>query len=145
MGFWDQFVSSAKTVANAAGEKAGELYEVSRLKLQALQVNNDLQKEFERLGRMVYDQGKHGTDNSELIEGCAAEIENLLAALDELNDMIHDEVGTISCPSCGESIPLDSVYCSKCGAKVVEEAAAAPAVNSEPAILPAPAPEESEQ
>ena len=42
MGFMDKVLYNAKNVANAASEKAGEVYEVGKLKLRLAGLNGDL-------------------------------------------------------------------------------------------------------
>ena len=69
MSRFDDLLLKAKTVANAAGKKTGELVEVSKLKLEAVQINSDIQKAYERLGSVVYEQEKTGADNNDLIAG----------------------------------------------------------------------------
>lgn len=123
MGVLDDILEKAKTVATVVSNKTGEIYEVSKLKLQAVSLNAEIQKCYERLGRMKYDQERTQTDNTEIMEVCIAEITDLLEALDELNEMINDETGTMKCTSCSATIPLDSTYCAKCGMKISRDEA----------------------
>ena len=119
MGRFDDFLNKAKTVANVAGKKTGEMVELSKLKLQAVQLNGDIQKSYERLGAIVYEQEKTGTDSSYLIRVCISEIDALLVALNELNDKIADSKTSVKCPNCGAGNPAESVFCSRCGSTLV--------------------------
>ena len=77
MSFMDKMIYSAKNMANAASEKAGEVYEIGRLKLQLVSLNGDLEKAYTQLGRLEYDQKKNGNDNSLLITACVSEIDSI--------------------------------------------------------------------
>ena len=47
---------------------------------------------------------------------------------------------TIFCSACGEVMPADAQFCSKCGARNVTLAAPANPVQEAPQVIPAPAP-----
>lgn len=115
MNLFDEFVNRAKDVVDVAGKKTGELVEVSKLKLQAVQINSDIGKAYERLGAIVYEQAKAGTDNSDLIAVCVSEIDALLASLEELNEKIDESKTGSRCPNCGANNPEAAVFCSRCG------------------------------
>jgi len=134
MSFFDQFLSKAKDVVDVAGQKTGEMVELSKLKLQAVQTNSDIQKAYERLGAIVYEQEKNGTDNSDLIRVCVSEIDSLLISLNEVNDKIADNRNAVRCPNCGANNPEEAIYCSRCGSSlaVKEEPVAEAAVEAEP-------------
>ncbi len=145
MSRFDDLLLKAKTVANAAGKKTGELVEVSKLKLEAVQINSDIQKAYERLGSVVYEQEKTGADNNDLIALCVSEIDGLLVELSDLNAKINEAKNTVKCMSCGAENPEGSLYCARCGSALnqveytspvtvqapVEEAAKEPASPAE--------------
>ena len=60
MGFMDKVLDTARSAANAASEKAGEVYEIGKLKLQLSGLNSDLEKAYAQLGRLEYDAKKNG-------------------------------------------------------------------------------------
>ena len=142
MSRFDDLLPKAKTVANAAGKKTGELVEVSKLKLEAVQINSDIQKAYERLGSVVYEQEKTGADNNDLIALCVSEIDGLLVELSDLNAKINEAKNTVKCMSCGAENPEGSLYCGSALNQVeytspvtvqapVEEAAKEPASPAE--------------
>ena len=97
MSRFDDLLLKAKTVANAAGKKTGELVEVSKLKLEAVQINSDIQKAYERLGSVVYEQEKTGADNNDLIALCVSEIDGLLRKRQVICDVSRSPV-TVQAP-----------------------------------------------
>ena len=141
MGFMDKVLDTARSAANAASEKAGEVYEIGKLKLQLSGLNSDLEKTYAQLGRLEYDAKKNGNDNSLLIDACITELDSLHEDIDSLIAEISAATGEKTCPHCGESVAAEAVYCSKCGAKmdaepVTEPAPAAPAQEALPESKP---------
>ena len=141
MGFMDKVLDTARSAANAASEKAGEVYEIGKLKLQLSGLNSDLEKAYAQLGRLEYDAKKNGNDNSLLIDACITELDSLHEDIDSLIAEISAATGEKTSPHCGESVAAEAVYCSKCGAKmdaepVTEPAPAAPAQEALPESKP---------
>ena len=126
MGFMDKVLDTARSAASAASEKAGEVYEIGKLKLQLSGLNSDLEKAYAQLGRLEYDARKNGSDNSLLLDACVTELDSLHADIDSLIAEISAVTGEKTCPHCGESVAVDAVYCSKCGAKMDAAPAAEP-------------------
>ena len=124
MGFMDKVLDTARSAASAASEKAGEVYEIGKLKLQLSGLNSDLEKAYAQLGRLEYDARKNGSDNSLLLDACVTELDSLHADIDSLIAEISAVTGEKTCPHCGESVAVGAAYCSKCGAKMDAEPAA---------------------
>ena len=78
----NEFINTAKELADLAGKKAGEAVEVSKLKINNVKINGELQKTYEKLGAFVYKYKKNGEVNDELIDMCVKEIDDLLSALE---------------------------------------------------------------
>ena len=117
MGFMDKVLYNAKNVANAASEKAGEVYEVGKLKLRLASLNGDLDKAYGQLGRLTYEEKRTGADNALLIDACLTEIDGLLEDIQGLTAEISAATGEKICPHCAESVPADAAFCPKCGAR----------------------------
>ena len=139
MGFMDKVLDTARSAANAASEKAGEVYEIGKLKLQLAGLNSDLEKAYAQLGRLEYDAKKNGNDNSLLIDACMTELDGLHEDIASLTAEISAATGTRTCPHCAESVPSDAAYCPKCGAKLdaePEETAPGTEAQTETVVLP---------
>ena len=50
MGILEDVVINAKSAANAVGKSATKLYDLSKLKVSAADLNGDINKHFEALG-----------------------------------------------------------------------------------------------
>ena len=105
----------AKEVANAAGKKTGSAVELSKLKLQIMQLRSQVQSTYERIGILVYEQKKTGTDNGEIVDVCMKEIDEYLVRINEINVAISLIKDGVKCPACGTGNDLDQRYCKKCG------------------------------
>ena len=118
MGLLDDAVVNAKTAATAVSKKAVELWDVSKLRIHAAEINGQIDKRFEALGRVVYNTMKAEGDVSALSESCVNEIDELYEQLDILNDRVSELKKRKKCKSCGKENPDESIFCSKCGAQL---------------------------
>lgn len=125
MGILEDVMFNAKAAVNAVGQKAGQIVDVSKLRLNAADLNNEISKRYESLGRLVYDAKKTENSSSDLVEECIAVIDDLYEQLDEVNDQIALIKNLIKCKSCGYENSQEAVFCSRCGAKLAKEEAPA--------------------
>lgn len=115
------FIDKARLVADAAGKKTGEIVEISKLKLQCVKLNNDINKLYAKLGESVYAMKGQGYENTAVIDNLCSNIKKLLKQLDDVSAKIADMKNIIICSACGEKNPNTSYYCSKCGSRIAEE------------------------
>ena len=108
------------------GQKAGQIVDISKLRLNAADLNNEISKRFESLGRIVYDAKKTENSSADLVEECVLTIDDLYQQLDEVNEQIAKARNRVKCKSCGYENAQEAVYCNRCGAKLVEEAKSQP-------------------
>lgn len=129
MGFIDELISSAKTMVDKAGKQTDKVLEISKLKYQSIQLQNELSHLYEQLGVAVYAKMTEEADNGDLLASLADEITEVRAALGVVEDKISEQKSQRTCPDCGAKLPRDASFCSHCGAKLevaekpVEEAA----------------------
>lgn len=117
----DQLLNQAKELADAAGKKAGETLEVSKLKFENFKINSQIQKAYEKLGSFVYKMHKNGEENQELIDVCMEEIDDLYAQLALNEEKINESRRRSKCPVCGTLNALEALYCMKCGEKMPQK------------------------
>lgn len=122
----DDLLIKAKDFASAAGSKAQEMAELTKLRLQAAQLRSDLDANYLKMGEIVYELKKADTENEDLIAMCIAEIDAQHKELEELNQKIDDLKNEVKCPECMASNPKEALYCSRCGSALIraEEAPA---------------------
>ncbi|MDD3193505.1 MAG: zinc ribbon domain-containing protein [Oscillospiraceae bacterium] len=117
----NEVMNTAKGLADLAGKKAGEAVEVSKLKINNIKINGEIQKSYEKLGAFVYKFRKNGEENSALVDMCVKEIDELLAVLEQNEQKINETRHKAKCPDCGTLNDLQAVYCMKCGTKLQHE------------------------
>lgn len=132
MGLFEDVVVNARSAANVVGKKAGQLVDISKLRLSAADVEREIAARMEALGRVVYDAKKTGVDSQALIDEGVSCIDELYEQLDVINDELAQARNKIICPKCGGTNPQEFLYCGRCGAKLVkDEPAEEPAQSSE--------------
>lgn len=135
MGVLEDVVINAKSAAETVGKEAGRLVDISRLRFSAAEIQKEISKKLENLGRIVYDSRKSGSAVDISFDEQTAAIDLLYQKLDEVNEKINVLRRKTVCPKCGFDNAEDSVFCSRCGTKLGEEEAApaaSPASSGEP-------------
>lgn len=127
MGMFDDVFVNAKSAASAMGKKASELVDLSKLRLSAADLNGEISKRFQNLGRDVYSAHRSGIDPSAAIESASAEIGELMDQLAAVNAQLAAAHAKVVCGYCGQENAQNASYCSKCGHKLAAEPPAAPA------------------
>ena len=114
MGLFEDVVINAKSAVSVVGKKAGEIVDISKLRITAADLNNEISKRFESLGRVIYDAKKTENDTSDLVTEC-------ISAIDDLYEQIIALRKKTICRNCGAINPQDSIFCSKCGNRLVND------------------------
>lgn len=121
MGILDDVVVNAKSAATAVGKKAGEIVDLSKLRISAADISGEINRKFQELGRILYHAKKDGAEEEEATKECIASIENLYEELDAVNAQIvlmrHKKV----CSNCKKENPEEAAYCSACGTALDEK------------------------
>ena len=90
MGLFEDVVINAKSAANAVGKKAGQLVDVSKLKISAAELNNEINTKYEALGKAVYDAKKADSDPADLVAEAMVAIDELQDQLKALEEQIQE-------------------------------------------------------
>ena len=121
MGLFEDVVVNAKSAVNVVGKKAGQFVDVSKLRISSADLNNEISKRFESLGRTVYEAKKTDNDASDLVNECITAIDDLYEQLDAVNEQLVSMRAKQVCKNCGQENPQGADYCSKCAHKLTEE------------------------
>ncbi len=121
MGIFDDVVVNAKSAAEAVGRKAGQLVDVSKLRIGAAEVNAEITKRYETLGQYVYENCRELTAADPEAVGKMAEIDELKAQATAIAKELNDKQNKVVCPSCGVQCSNTAAFCSSCGAKLAVE------------------------
>ena len=118
---FSSLLDKAISVANVAGKKTEEVVETSKLKLQEVALNADLEDCYEKIGSLVFRSRTAGVDNEEQIAELIAQAQELVSQLTELKLKRAEIKKVKKCPNCGASCEIDSHFCSRCGMVLSEE------------------------
>lgn len=140
MGMWDDVVVNARSAANAVGQKASQLVDISKLRISATDLNVEIGKKYESLGRAVYDAQKAGADPAQAVSETVMAIDDLKEQLEAINAQLAAARNKSVCGYCGHENAEDAVFCSKCGHRIAaaEEQASETAPEDAPEEVDAP-------
>ncbi len=125
MEFFDEVVNKAKEAFDVASKKTNEVVSVQKLKFEAASMESKLSKDFETLGRLVFDGQQNHVDHGDSIAALIEEIRVKQEKLASLKDQILKMKGKTLCAHCGAALQTGAMYCSFCGASVQAGAAEA--------------------
>ena len=107
--------------AEAVSKKTKEEVEVQKIKSQVRGMERSNERDFQDIGKMIYDKFKKGeVVDTVFIELCEA-IEGREQAIEEAGKKVAELKGLDVCPNCKEHVNADVVFCPKCGTKMEEE------------------------
>lgn len=118
MSLLEDVVINTKSAINTFSKKAGELVDISKLKINAAEVQNEISKKFELIGKVVYDSNDESLGCNPQIETLKNQLDYLFLKLNDINEQIAAMKKKCKCKECGELNDLNSNYCCKCGAKI---------------------------
>jgi len=123
MANFDSILGDLRIVAEEVEKKTRETIELSRLRMEKIQVRSDIKKNYESIGELVYAEYRSHEDNGDVIEIFEKEIDREYDHLGEIAGRVRKLRNRAQCPACGAQNETDAAYCSHCGAemKPVEE------------------------
>lgn len=116
MDFFDKLGESLAEVGRDVGQKAKDVSEIAKLKLDIHSKEDYVEKQFAALGRACFEKNKdvEGAEDAEqffLIKEAQEEIERMKAEVLRIQ-------GAEECEQCGTKMPENATFCSNCGAKL---------------------------
>jgi ribosomal protein L40E len=118
MSILEDVLLNARTAVDTVGKKAGQVIDVSKLRIAAADLKSDISRKYQILGRVAYEEAITGKDYSankaELIE----KIGELKGELESVMELIASSGNKIKCTSCGAYNSKKAVFCNKCGEKL---------------------------
>ena len=91
MDFFDKLGDTLMTATKEVGQKAKGMSDLAKLQYELKCKEDDLKKEFERLGRKYYQQNKDVVPEEDL--DCFEDIEILMNRINDLNEEILEKRG----------------------------------------------------
>ena len=118
MAIFDDVVVNAKTAASAVSKKAGELYDLSKLRITLASLRSDLNKQYQALGEAVYSGASD--EETEVIKNEIADVKQNIIDVEKI---LAASRNTVKCPQCGQKLSKNASFCFTCGAAVPKEPA----------------------
>lgn len=129
MSAWDNLKGSLFAAGRDVSQKAKEVSEVAKLKMDIHTKEAFVEKQFAALGRAYYETNKDNA--SEADEEKFAVIKEALEEIERMSQQVLDIQGVVQCPNCGKKMPSDNSFCSDCGTKLDEIIVEATVVSEE--------------
>ncbi len=121
MDMFDNLFDRAKEVYDAASKKTCEVYEVSKLKLEIVNLNNEIKKLYEKLGSCIYSMVKADYENQDVVDSITEEIDDCKIRINYLQKKLGDMKNLIVCENCGTKNSIENFYCKNCGTRIKSE------------------------
>jgi uncharacterized protein CbrC (UPF0167 family) len=115
-GFIDEVLFMAKSAADVASKKTGEVVEIGRLHYQIKQAQWDLEKAYAKLGAIAYQSKRGEEDLAEALDLAMKEIDDLKKKSAEMEEALLAYKKVKKCEKCGQENESNAFYCIKCGA-----------------------------
>lgn len=124
MEFMKKITEITKKVGEAASDtyktvadKSGKFFKDTKTKMEISDREDELKKVYEDIGNTVYNMYLSGEDVGTVFTKECKKIDKMKKEIEDLNKAILLNKELRTCQNCGETIPLDSVFCSNCGMK----------------------------
>lgn len=116
MDFFDKLGETLATAGKDVGQKAKDVSEAAKLRLDIRSKEDFVEKQYEALGKLYYEEHKDEPDCEQaeqifLIKEALEEIERMKAEVLKIH-------GSTECQDCGAKMPEEAAFCSNCGAKL---------------------------
>ena len=95
-------------------ETSESVIEIAKLKYKLVEINSEIEENFKKIGKLVYNAGEE-EDITEGIKELCEEITSLSEKRDDMQENFNELVNKKQCPKCGMKLDKDFEYCPKCG------------------------------
>lgn len=116
--FFQNFKRTFSKAAGKVAKKSGEVFEVSKLTLAIAAANNEIEAEYEKIGKLIYEGYKNDSVQSEEVTVHCALIDSKLEEIEEYKEKLSAVKAQKICPFCKAEISKESTFCAKCGEKL---------------------------
>ncbi len=108
-------------VVDVVGKKTEETIEVQKIKSQIRVLRRNNERDFQDIGKMIYERYQKGEDIDEEFAELCEVIADREEGIASYKESIADIKGLAVCPGCGKHVEPDAEFCPKCGAKLDDD------------------------
>lgn len=117
MSVLDNITKKVTDTAKTAAKISGSVVEVTRLNMSINAEEEKIKKIYTEIGKQLYEDYSEGKTISEKLREKCAEIDEILANIEEMKERILELKKSKACPGCGTVLEIEMEYCHKCGKK----------------------------
>lgn len=121
MDKFESFSETVRSTAETISKKTVDAVDISKYKLNAAEINSEINRRYEALGRIVYDAKTNGYICDDLIEQNIKGLDVLYRRLNEIDEKVAKIKNKVNCKNCGAANVKNAVFCIKCGSRIKEE------------------------
>ena len=123
MAFFDEVKKSITDVSETIVKKSTALVEIQKLKMKKTSLENDIKRDFALLGKIYFAKMEADGTEGETPEAIQSyeRIVGARQAVEEIKEKLSKMNNEKNCRACGASVPLDTIYCPKCGTRFEDE------------------------
>lgn len=118
MELFDKLGDTIVSVSKDATQKAKDISELARIRMEIRSKQDYLNKLFLEIGKIYYDA--HKDDEEKEFKEQMLLVKDAQEGLEELRQQLGQIKGMVKCTECGQDMPMEADYCSKCGAKLIK-------------------------
>lgn len=118
MELFDKLGDTIISVSKDATQRAKDISELARIRMEIRSKQDYLNKLYLEIGKIYYDA--HKDDEEKEFQEQMLCVKDALEVLDELKQQLGQIKGTVRCTACGQDMPIEADYCSKCGTKLIK-------------------------
>ena len=115
------FTKAKKTflkTANKAVKKSGEVYEKSKISLAVASLQAEIDSEYEKIGKLVYDSYKTNAEPTEDVQLIFESIDKKMSEIEAYRVKLGKAKSVAVCAVCGAEVLEGSSFCAKCGEEI---------------------------
>lgn len=118
MELFDKIGDTIVSVSKDATQKAKDISELARIRMELRAKQDYLNKLFLEIGKIYYEA--HQDDEEKEFKEQMLLVKDAQEVIEELKQQLGQIKGMVACVECGQEMPIDACYCSSCGAKLVK-------------------------
>ena len=134
MAFFDEIGKKITVTSQDAVQKAKDITEITKLNSQIGDLNKNISSAYTEIGQTIINEYENATideitekleaeadEMKKTILGKIASVKQLQIEILNCQEQIKILKGIVRCPSCGGEVPIDAMFCGKCGFKMKTE------------------------
>lgn len=118
---FDDLKKTLTDAAEVVTKKTGDFVSVQKLKGQIYALGHSVDKKYQELGAVVFDEYAKGAKINDESAIVCEEISQINANIAGLREELASKHGCTICPVCEAEVPIEAMFCMRCGAQMPEE------------------------